>query len=322
MKKNYIILSLLIVSQTIKAQTINIPDVNFKNALLYTLSVDTTGDGVFNSSIDTNSDNKIQVSEAEAALGLDVGVFNISSLEGISYFKNIEILYCDYNKLTSLDISKNTKLKYLECTVNQLTSLDISKNTSIEELYFPSNGLTSIDVSKHPNLKILECAYNELTSLDVSQNPKLTSLLTYRNKLTSLNLKNGNNTILTSFSVKYNSDLTCIKVDDVDSAMNNSSWIKDSTASYSESCGVLGTDDFENGLQIICYPNPVKNILRIKTSNAIEINSIKVYNTLGNLVIVEKSHFKQLDLTNLSQGVFFVVIKTANNSFTKRIVKE
>ena len=322
MKKNYIILTLLIVSQAITAQTINIPDINFKNALLFTLSVDTTGDGVFNSTIDANSDTKIQVSEAEAALGLDVGVFNISSLEGIAYFKNIEILYCDYNKLTSLDISKNTKLKYLECTVNQLTSLDISKNTNLEELYFPSNGLTSIDVSQHPNLKILECAYNQLTSLDVSHNPNLTTLLTFSNKLTSLNLKNGNNTLLTTVSAKYNSDLTCIKVDDVNSSINNSNWIKDSTASYSESCGVLATDDFEDELQITYYPNPVKNILRIKNSNAIEINSIKVYNTIGNLVLEEKSHFKQLDLTHLSQGVFLVVIKTAKNSFTKKIIKE
>jgi len=322
MKKNYIILTLLIVSQTIKAQTINIPDINFKNALLFTLSVDTTGDGVFNSTIDTNSDTKIQVSEAEAALGLDVGVFNISSLEGIAYFKNIEILYCDYNKLTSLDISKNTKLKYLECTVNQLTSLDISKNTNLEELYFPSNGLTSIDVSQHPNLKILECAYNQLTSLDVSHNPNLTTLLTFRNKLTSLNLKNGNNAILTTFSAKYNSDLTCIKVDDVDASNSKNDWIKDSTANYSQSCGVLGTDDFENNLQIICYPNPVKDILHIKTSNAIEINSITVYDINGNLVMEEKLHFKQLDISNLSQGVFLVVIKTVNNSFTKKIVKE
>lgn len=322
MKKNYIILTILIVSQTIKAQTINIPDINFKNALLFTLCVDTTGDGVFNATIDTNNDTKIQVSEAEAARGLDVGVFNISSLEGIAYFKNIELLYCDYNKLTSLDITQNTKLKYLECTVNQLTSLDISKNTNLEELYFPSNGLTNIDVSQHPNLKILECAYNQLTSLDVSQNPKLTSLLTFKNKLTSLNLKNGNNVNLTSFSAKNNPDLTCIRVDNVDASSNKNDWIKDSTASYSESCGVLGTDDFENDLQITCYPNPVKDIFRIKTSNAIEINSIKVYNTLGNLVMHENSHFKQLDLTNLSRGVFLVVIKTTNNSFTKRIIKE
>ncbi len=322
MKKNYIIIPLLILSQVIQSQTIDIPDLNFKNALLYTLSVDTTGDGVFNSTIDTNNDSKIQVSEAEAALGLDVGVFNISSLEGIASFKNIEILYCDYNNLTSIDISQNTKLKFFECTVNQLTSLDISKNTNLEELYCNSISLTSLDVSQNPNLKVLECAHNQLTTLDVSNNPNLTSVRCFNNKLTNLNLKNGNNTILVKIDAKNNSDLTCVKVDDVDASSIKSDWIKDSTASYSESCGVLGNDDFENDIQIICYPNPVKDFLHIKTTNAVDIKTIKIYDTVGNLVMESKSNFKQLDLSNLSQGVFFVIIETANSSFTKKIVKK
>ena len=177
MKKNYIIIPLLLLlSQVLQSQTINIPDRNFKIALINTLSADLNGDGNYDSDVDTNNDNEIQVSEAEAVLGLDVGLFNISSLEGICYFTNIKTLYCDYNKLTHIDISNNTKLEFLECTLNQLTSLDISKNTSLKELYCPSNNLTSLDVSKHPDLEILECAYNELTILDVSNNPNLTAV--------------------------------------------------------------------------------------------------------------------------------------------------
>ena len=321
MKKNYIIIPLLLLLKVLNAQTITIPDVNFKNALLYTLSVDTTGDGVFNSTIDTNNDLKIQVSEAEAAFGLDVGVFNISSLEGIAYFKNIEILYCDYNKLKSIDISKNTKLKFFECTVNQLTSLDVSKNLDLEELNCPSNSLTSLDVSQHPNLKVLECAYNKLTTLDVSQNPNLKSLLCFNNKLTSLNLKNGNNSVLVTVSVKNNSDLTCIEVDDVVASNNKNKWIKDSTSDFSLSCGVLGNDDFENNLQIICYPNPAKDYLQIKAPNVIKIKRIKIYDSIGSLVLEEKKYFTQINISSLNQGVFFVIIETANNSFTKRIVK-
>jgi hypothetical protein len=322
MKKNYIIILLLLLFHTLRAQTITIPDVNFKNALLYTLCADTTGDGNFNSTADTNNDKEIQVSEAEALLGLDVGLFNISSLEGIAYFKNIEILYADYNNLTNIDISKNTKLKFFECTLNQLTSLDISKNPSLEELYCPSNNLTTLDVSQHLNLGILECAYNELTTLDVSQNANLTKLICFKNELNSLNLKNGNNSILTTFSAKDNSDLTCIEVDDVDASSNKGNWIKDATAGYSQSCGVLGTDDFEKDLQITCYPNPVKDFLQIRFPSAIKIRTIKVYNALGNLVIEERKRFKELDMSHLSQGVFFVIIETTNSSFTKRIVKK
>jgi hypothetical protein len=322
MKKNYIIIPLLLLSQLLLSQTVNIPDGNLKIALINTLSADLNGDGNFDSDVDTNNDNEIQVSEAEAVLGLDVGLFNISSLEGISYFKNIKTLYCDYNKLTSIDISNNTKLEFLECTVNKLTSLDISKNTNLKELNCPSNNLTSLDVSKHPDLEILECAYNKLTSLDVSNNPNLKELICFNNKLDNLNLRNGNNNILNVLSVKNNSNLTCIAVDDINASNNKGNWIKDTAANYSESCGVLGTDEFENNIQIICYPNPVKNVLQIKVPDAIKINAIKVYNALGNLVIEERKKFKQLDVSNLSQGVYFVIIETANTSFTKRIVKE
>ena len=137
-----------------------------------------------------------------------------------------------------------------------------------------------------------------------------------------MNLKNGNNNILNVFSAKNNTKLTCIQVDDIDASNNKGNWIKDTAVSYSESCGVLGTDDFENDIQIICYPNPVKDILQIKVPYAIKIHTIKVYNALGNLTIEERKNFKQLDVSNLSQGVYFVIIETANTSFTKKIVKK
>ena len=37
----------------------------------------------------------------------------IKSLEGIQYFKNLEVLDCASNELVSLDLSNNTKLRYL-----------------------------------------------------------------------------------------------------------------------------------------------------------------------------------------------------------------
>ena len=43
-------------------------------------------------------------------------------------------LYCEYNQLTSLDVSNNTALTYLHCGSNKLTSLDISNNKLLEDL--------------------------------------------------------------------------------------------------------------------------------------------------------------------------------------------
>jgi hypothetical protein len=46
---------------------------------------------------------------------------------------NVELksVYCEYNQLTSLDVSKLTKLKYLECFCNHHTNLDLSKNLKL-----------------------------------------------------------------------------------------------------------------------------------------------------------------------------------------------
>ena len=322
MKRILLVIHIFICALHSQSQTINIPDRNFKIALINTLSADLNGDGNYDSDVDTNNDNEIQVSEAEAVLKLDVGLFQISSLEGIEYFKNIETLYCDYNKLTNINISKNTKLKFLDCTYNQLKDLNITKNLNLEELYCPSNNLTELNVSKHTNLSYLECAYNEITTLDLSKNTKLTALLCFRNKLTSLNLKNNNNNILTTLSTKQNSDLTCIEVDDVTMANNKSNWIKDDIANYSIHCNVLNIADFQNDFQILCYPNPVQKTLNINIPISIKVNKISVYNSLGNLILEKKSNLNQLDFSNLNKGVYLIVINTNKNSYTKRIIKK
>ena len=64
----------------LNAQIVNIPDPNFKNALI-------------DEGVDTNNDGEIQVSEAEAVLNLNVNDRNISSLEGIQSFINLEELH-------------------------------------------------------------------------------------------------------------------------------------------------------------------------------------------------------------------------------------
>lgn len=87
---------------------------------------------------------------------------NISSLKGIEYFTALKELYCCYNQLTSLDVSKNTALKTLECSNNQLTSLDVSKNIVMERLYCSGNQLTSLDVSKNMALTHLSCHLNQI----------------------------------------------------------------------------------------------------------------------------------------------------------------
>jgi len=64
-------------------------------------------------------------------------------------------LDCGSNQLTSLDVSKNTKLRELKCGYNKLTSLDVSKNTHLIELQFDNNRLNCITVDPKKPSRIL-----------------------------------------------------------------------------------------------------------------------------------------------------------------------
>jgi len=186
------------------AQIVNIPDANFKAAL------------VGNLYINTNGDNEIQVSEASAYNG-EIGVagWDISDLTGIEAFTAITGLACNNNHLTTVDISNNTALTYFQCFYNQITSLDVSNNTNLKHLRCQYNQLVTLDVSYNTDLVALHCANNRIRTIDLSNNPMLEAFTCNNNLLTSLILRNGNNTLLTDFfDVSDNPNLYCIEVDD------------------------------------------------------------------------------------------------------------
>lgn len=127
---------------------------------------------------DDNGEKDGCLDEAEIAAQevISINGKDIEDLKGIEYFTAATMLTCDRNKLTSLDVSKNTKLTQLICYGNKLTSLNVSKNTALGLLHCTDNQLTSLDVSKNTELVTLLCDKNKLTSLDVSENQKLTIL--------------------------------------------------------------------------------------------------------------------------------------------------
>jgi len=207
MKKIITFLLLVIIIGTtswVNAQNVYIPDPMFKTILLG------------NTQINTNGDNEIQLSEAQAYTGA-IYCYNtgITDLTGIEAFPNIIMLNCGNNQLTSLDVTNNTALKRLHCGINQLTVLDLSNNTVLEELYCYNNLFTSLDVSNNTALEVLSCFGNMFTALDVNNNTALRILGCNYNQLTALDVSNNTvleelycyNNLLASLDVSNNSDL-------------------------------------------------------------------------------------------------------------------
>lgn len=111
-----------------------------------TLHVDDTKDGIAIDAIhfpdekfrayiaeekDLNQNGSLSVDEIKAVKDMDVSFSDISDLKGIEFFSALEELNCSNNKLTSLDISRNQKLKTLYCVFNELTAIDVSKNKEL-----------------------------------------------------------------------------------------------------------------------------------------------------------------------------------------------
>jgi len=70
---------------------------------------------------------------------------------------------------------------------------------------------------------------------------------------------------------------------------------------------------------ISIYPNPAAGIVNISTSKTVEY--IKVYNTIGELVINQKGNIKTVDLSNLNRGLYIINIGLDQTTYTTRIVK-
>ena len=78
--------------------------------------------------------------------------------------------------------------------------------------------------------------------------------------------------------------------------------------------------EIENaGLKI--YPNPVKNELRVE-SGELRINQVEIVDLSGKTIYKFHNPTNQINVSALSQGVYFVKIETDNGVVTRKFVKE
>ncbi|WP_458628096.1 M1 family aminopeptidase [Winogradskyella sp. PC D3.3] len=82
----------------------------------------------------------------------------------------------------------------------------------------------------------------------------------------------------------------------------------------------LSTSDFNFEDDIIVYPSSTTSVINLIKPEHIEVESIKVYNSLGQLVLQHRWS-SQIHLDALASGLLFVQIQTKDKTITKRVVK-
>lgn len=234
----------------------------------------------------------------------------ITDLTGIQDFTALSSLDCSRNKLTTLDLSKNTALTKLDCSSNNLTNLDLSAQTKIISLKCNSNKITSLDLSKQTDLNYVSC---------------------FNNALTYLNIKNGNNTAIywngtDPGGFTGNSNLTCILVDDV--IYSNKNWMKkkNGIATYSLTCDEKYTDipdsNFEKKLialnidsgqpdgKVLTSTISSLTTLDVSASSITNLKGIEDFISLTNLNCSEN----KLTSLDLSKNTALTVLNSESNN--------
>jgi hypothetical protein len=83
---------------------------------------------------------------------------------------------------------------------------------------------------------------------------------------------------------------------------------------------ILNTENFNNNIEVGLYPNPVTTKLSIILKESLELDNIKIYNSLGQFV--KSSKILTTDTSTLSKGIYFIEIFTNKGQATKKFIVE
>ena len=86
-------------------------------------------------------------------------------------------------------------------------------------------------------------------------------------------------------------------------------------------------NEYKNTDDYLVVPNPFSSILKIKANaNSSEIKQIQVVNMLGSVIKTIKcensQNEREVNLSDIESGIYFIKISGSNSVFTKKIVKE
>ncbi len=338
--KKYYSLILLLHFFSLQAQTISFSDLNFKNKLLLSSSStsvakDSNGNNI---AIDTNNNNEVELSEALNVYQLDVSAANISQLNGIENFTNLEFLQVQDNSLTTLPVSDLSALKLIYCSNNQITNLSQIENlVHLEDLWISNNPISSLNLSNLSALWRLVCENSLLQEINtcgtsvsvlwIDNNPNIQTI-NIKNNVISPDYYNWKLTPppIKSFSFINLPNLTNIYHDNgeyaaVFTGLNDVIPTGVSISTASNNC-LLSSETFSSDNNIIIYPNPATSVLHIDTKHKKEIQSITIYNSIGQVVYKDNSQKSEIYVTQFESGYYTIKIETDSETEFKKFLKK
>jgi len=75
------------------------------------------------------------------------------------------------------------------------------------------------------------------------------------------------------------------------------------------------------GQEIQIYPNPASDYLNISIPKGVEITAVSIYNAVGQRIFVTVE-FENINILNLSAGLYYISINTNKGVVNKTMIRE
>lgn len=284
-----------------------VPDNNFENYLethdangnvVPVGDASSMGNGIAN-------DDYVLTSRISGVTILNMQNQSIADMTGIEDFTSLQELRLDGNTgINTIDVSANTNLVVLRLYQANISTLDVSALSNLGDLVIASTQITSIDVSNNTSLYALDMRFTNIPTVDLSQNTALTYLNALNANLTSLNVRNGNNTNVTTFELTGNTGLSCVFVDNPSYSFTNWTDVESGVVFATTDCNMtyVPDDNFEAHLEANGMGNGVANDNHVLTAN---ISSVTALSMLGDNIS---------DMTGIEDFTALVTLNINNNN--------
>ncbi|HWR94492.1 MAG TPA: T9SS type A sorting domain-containing protein [Flavobacterium sp.] len=96
------------------------------------------------------------------------------------------------------------------------------------------------------------------------------------------------------------------------------------TNTVTTTIAILEKQDFEFSNYFSLYPNPTTSFINLNLKNNIEVSSINICNTLGQVVLIipNAKQVRTVDVSALTRGNCFIKLNTNKGSTVAQFIKE
>ncbi|WP_339697484.1 T9SS type A sorting domain-containing protein [uncultured Marixanthomonas sp.] len=286
-----------------------------KNRLVNTNCVITSPNGSLpTEDADINDDGEIDIYEAQEVRYLSLKNSEISSIDEIGYFINLERLLIYGNQISTANFSSNVQLKTLDIKNNSLTSLNFSENQHIRTVIADDNELQELTLLDNQELIHLNVSGNDFSDLYLNEAPNLIHLnFSFNPNILNIDLASnvnltelyvtGNN--LTQLDLSQNIELEILNcaVNELQSLnLSHNTNLRSLNCAYNELTEILtNSNQLDN---INCDYN---NLTEIDISNSKMLYNFSAeHNSLTSLDITSNHLLKTLAINNNALETLFI----------------